>query len=290
MAAGVRQFLDRQKLTDEAPEILLRPLADGGEGSLDALLELSPAGRRLQMELPGPDGNPLTVPWVYEANEHTIALYLETALVIGLELPGGRRLPPLRRNTAGVGVWINRAIAIARDEIVRRTPGSATEIQIHLFLGGSATSDGGFGMARELGFRFSGAENQALEFEDLEKLERILPPALANASPESKVSYHIYTDVQNPLTGPRGAAVLFGPQKGATPEEVEILEARLEVLERGFQAMAGKNHSRPGIGAAGGLALPLLYEPGRYSRLVSGIQFSCIKRESTDFARHRRLT
>ncbi len=296
------------------PLFELRPLADGGEGSHDCLRELGAgdtAGalrlREEHMQLSDPNGAPRSVPYLVatHADPETGAQhrYLETALAIGLTLPGARDASILDRTTRGVGEWLAQSVA----GHARANPDAQTapRLELHLFLGGSATSDGGFGLARALGFRFYDSHgDEVRRFRDILNARRSAAPD--QQSPESTQSeasnsdatvVHVYTDVQNPLDGPEGAARLFGPQKGASASEVAELEIRLAHLGELFEMMRREQtasasdtpqetrnapgeakddealYRRPGAGAAGGLALPLLYWPGVDVRFRSGIDF-----------------
>lgn len=283
-------------------EIVIRPLADGGEGShecLTALLPMLPALRNVNAntrDLPDACGREHAVPCITaesaSAGAGTRHCYLETALAIGLLLPGAREKSILERETTGVGRWIAQMITSATEESASPQPAT---LVLHLFLGGSATSDGGFGLARALGFCFYTADPAAkasareiIDFAELESATHVTPPAPSGIP----VQIWVYTDVQNPLDGPDGAARLFGPQKGATPAEVQTLEARLQKLGRLFEDClrpqlqhAKERHGlsqgntirplfrAPGAGAAGGLALPLLYWPEALVRFRPGIDY-----------------
>ncbi|MEQ9364027.1 MAG: glycerate kinase [Leptospirales bacterium] len=265
-------------LADAAIEC--RPLADGGEGSHDCLRELAGSGasvglRELSMPLTNPNGEVRIVPYLesVQPDGHQVRhRYLETALAIGLTLPGARQTSILDRTTRGVGEWLARGIADCED------PAAG----LHLFLGGSATSDGGFGLARALGFEFRDARDAAVQsFRSVLDAARVTPPAVPAGKAQPAIVIHVYTDVQNPLDGADGAARLFGPQKGATDREVEALEKRLLHMGRLFEETRARSHEgrqaplyrSAGAGAAGGLALPLLYWPAARVRFRSGIDF-----------------
>ena len=267
----------KTKFGSDQLEIECRPLADGGEGSHDCLRTLLATERTLpgqpdlENTLPLPDacGRPVQVHWLAtrkntQPQQHDY--YLETARVIGLIMPGARDVSILDRSTEGVGVWLAAMLA--------GTP-SHSRINLHLFLGGSATSDGGCGLARSLGFRFERADGtEVLRFREIQSAVRVIPPPKRS---EQEIHCQVYTDVQNPLTGADGAARLFGPQKGATAAEVQQLEDALAHLAKLYAAAAGENENKrcdtPGVGAAGGLALPLLYWPGVRCEFHSGIDF-----------------
>lgn len=280
MTAGVR---DAAAIAQISPAIQCRPLADGGEGSHDCLHELKGGGENPELreciaDLADANGCAAPVKFLESVEpgpRNPKHYYLETALAIGLTLPGARDRSILDRTTRGVGDWIKTAIT-----------GSANlPVGLHLFLGGSATSDGGFGLARALGFRFRATDGTVIDrFREVLAAREVIAPQEPRASREP-ITIHVYTDVQNPLDGPTGAARLFGPQKGATANEVEELEQCLRHLGAIFEISFGTSvettqpdastprYRRPGAGAAGGLALPLLYWPGVRVEFRSGIDF-----------------
>jgi glycerate kinase len=214
-------------------EVRLRPLSDGGNGLLEACARLT-GGSFEEHVVAGPLGAPTSARLLRQGPGSVV----ESAEACGLHLvaPGDR--DPLAATTRGVGELLEAARA-----------GGATEIT--LGLGGSGTVDGGTGMARALGWRFLDASDGALPEGGgaLPDLRRIEPPR--SPFPARVVAL---CDVENPLTGPQGAARVYGPQKGAGAVEVERLEAGLvrlgETLEAGLGfPVAGL----PGAGAAGGL-------------------------------------
>ena len=230
------------------------PLSDGGPGFLDAL-ERASGGRALPVPARDALGRPRTARVLELADARTCAV--EAAMADGLALiaPAERDAP--RAGTEGVGDLIAAALARKPRRLV-------------VGVGGSAASDGGAGMARTLGARFLDAAGRDLApgATPLATLDRIVwtpPPALDG------VETLAATDVTNPLLGPRGATAVFGPQKGASPEQVAAIEAALRryaaVLERSLGADVG---GLPGAGAAGGLAGGLAAFLG--ARIVSGFE------------------
>jgi glycerate kinase len=219
-------------------EVQQVPVADGGEGTVEALVAAT-GGRFELTEVPGPLGDPVRARWGVLGDGRTAVL--EMAAASGLPLiPEGRRDPRIT-STAGTG-WLIRA---ALDAGLRR---------LIIGIGGSATNDGGAGMARALGARFLDAQGQALPEGGaaLVRLERIdlagLDPRLAEAE------ILVACDVDNPLTGPRGASAIYGPQKGASPDQVQELDRALAVFARVATRATGREvGDLPGAGAAGGL-------------------------------------
>jgi glycerate kinase len=228
----------------------LLPLADGGEGTLEALA----GGESLRRErVPGPLGDPIETPFALRADGTAV---LESARAIGLDLLSPSRRDPRRTTTRGVGELIGAAL----DAGARR---------ILVGLGGSATNDGGAGLAQGLGAALvdasgdpvgpGGAALLRLAGIDL----RGLDPRLAS------VEVVGLTDVDNPLTGPRGASAVFGPQKGAGPDDVWMLDQALAHLASVVRRDLGLDVAgEPGAGAAGGLGFGLRVFAG--ARLRSG--------------------
>jgi glycerate kinase len=225
-------------------EVRLLPMADGGDGFLRALRHYRPAVLEVAARARDPLGRALAAVWGWDP-EADVA-YLESAAAIGLRLLELGERDPLRATSAGLGRLIRTAAGLAPNEIV-------------IGLGGSATVDGGLGMARELGFRFEDAGGRAVERPaDLPALVRIVPPA----KPTVPAGTHILAlaDVEAPLHGPGGAARAFGPQKGADPAAVERLAEGLERLAAAWSVDLGTPADLPGrsgAGAAGGLAAGL---------------------------------
>jgi len=222
-------------------ELILAPLADGGEGMLAAMAE---SGGWEWMECPAHDplGRPLTARWLRSANGKRAAMELAEASGLS-RLPAGEPRSPLAATTEGTGE-ILRAIL---DEGIRR---------VALGVGGSATSDGGSGLLRALGARFEAGEHDSLlgpvpdlASIDLSGLDRRL----------GELSLSVACDVTNPLLGETGSAAIFGPQKGAWPGDVESLEAWLARYADLLEAVTGvEARANPGAGAAGGTSFGLM--------------------------------
>ncbi|MEX2550190.1 MAG: glycerate kinase [Nitriliruptoraceae bacterium] len=228
-------------------ELVLLPLADGGEGTLDALGSGVPgASRRPVATVTGPDGRPLDAEYLLLPDRTAV---VEMAAVSGLPLM--EELDPLGATSRGVG----QVIAAALDDGVRR---------LILGVGGSASSDGGTGALAALGARFLDPADRPLEDGGgaLDRLARIDLTALRPAPPDGM---EILTDVDSPLLGPKGAAGVFGPQKGADPQDVAVLEAGLTRLADHL----GGDPEQPGAGAAGGIAYGFATTWGAELRLGS---------------------
>lgn len=217
-------------------DVVERPVADGGGGSLEVMV--AGGARRVPVTVAGPTGD--AVDTAYAAIDPDTA-FVEMADACGLlRLPGGTHRP-VEASSRGVGEAILAALRSGRGNI-------------HLGIGGSASTDGGTGMLSALGARF--LDERGDELPDgggsLVHLDSVDLSALDPAVRAARI--FVACDVDNPLLGPLGAARVYAPQKGATPEEVDLLEAgltRLVEVLRG-QDMA-VDPEAPGSGAAGGV-------------------------------------
>ena len=247
-------------------ETILIPVADGGDGTLAALIDTT-GGTYYEATVTGPLGDPITARWGVMGDGETAVI--EMALASGLALIPDDRRNPRTATTYGTGELIRTAL----NEGYRR---------VIVGLGGSATNDGGTGMAAALGARF------------LDAHATVLPPggaALAHLASVDATALHPAlsettiigaTDVTNPLCGETGASAIFGPQKGATPEMVSELDGCLAHYARVVRNDLGIDvlHT-PGSGAAGGLGAGLIAFAG--AELRSGIDMVC---DVLDFDRH----
>ncbi|CAQ03158.1 putative glycerate kinase [Clavibacter sepedonicus] len=210
-------------------------MADGGQGTLDVLAAAVPGARRVPVRVIGPDDRPVDAHWLLLPDGAGV---VEVASTSGITLLDPLR--PLTAHTRGFG----QAVRAALDAGVPR---------LLLALGGSSSTDGGVGALRELGARASRADGSpagdggfalaGIASLDLTRI-RALPTGGAR----------ILGDVRAPLTGPEGAAAVYGPQKGATPADVRALDAGLAHLA----ALLGVDPATPGTGAAGGTAAGLV--------------------------------
>jgi len=224
-------------------EVIRIPIADGGEGTVQALVEAT-GGALVHEEVVGPLGRPVDAVW--GLLEDGAAAVVEMAAASGLALVPQELRDPRITTTFGTGQLIRAAL----DRGVRR---------LIVGLGGSATNDGGTGMAAALGARFLDARGAPLPpgGAALAGLARIdltgLDPRLAEAE------IRVACDVDNPLCGPRGASAVYGPQKGATPQMVDELDQALAVFADIARRETGRDVAgRPGAGAAGGLGAGLM--------------------------------
>jgi len=224
-------------------EIVSIPLADGGEGTVDALV-MATSGRILREKVTGPMGDPVEAAFGVLGDDVTGVV--EMAEAAGLSLVPAERRNPLLATTYGVGELMRAAL----DAGCRR---------LIVGLGGSATSDGGAGMAQALGVRLLTADGSELKrgAAALMSLDRIDLGGLDPRFEQAKV--WAASDVSNPLCGPEGAAAIYAPQKGADARTVEMLDQALGNLAAVIEREVGeKVRDLPGAGAAGGLGAGLV--------------------------------
>ncbi|MDE4542866.1 glycerate kinase [Thermoanaerobacterium sp. R66] len=234
MTEGIERVVDA--------EIIKVPIADGGEGTVDALISSS-GGKIIETEVIGPLGN--TVKSFFGILDDGTAV-IEMAASSGLNLVPDDMRNPLVTTTYGVGQLIRKAL----DEGCRR---------FIVGLGGSATNDGGAGMMAALGAKLLDEDGKDIPYGggNLSKLEKIDVDGLDKRIYES--SFTVASDVINPLCGKNGASYVYGPQKGATPEMVEILDNNLNHYANVVKETLGKDFKdTPGVGAAGGLGFALI--------------------------------
>jgi glycerate kinase len=234
-------------------EAVLRPIADGGEGTVAAALRAGYRPRTVRVS--GPDGRPVDATLALDGT--TAVVELATAAGLG-QLD---ELAPMTATTFGVGQLLRAALDDGAGRIV-------------LGIGGSATNDGGAGMLQALGVRLLDAQGAELSpgGAALARLDRVdtsdLDPRVAG------VELVVASDVTNPLTGPDGAAAVFGPQKGATPEQVAELDAALARYAAVLGRDVGTDPSQVrGAGGAGGTAAGALAVLG--ASVVSGAGLVC---------------
>ena len=231
IACGIRRLGDGLQLIE-------CPLADGGEGSLDALLAATGAERR-SITVQDALGRPTRADWGWLPKRRTA--FVELAEASGIQALAPEERTALHSTTHGVGELIRAALDAGAERLL-------------LTLGGSATNDGGAGMLVALGARLRDRDGRDLPpggaaLAELAELDLSgLDPRLSHLRVEAAV------DVDNPLLGERGASAVFGPQKGAGPEDVRRLDAALARYADVSAAALGQDHrDLPGAGAAGGM-------------------------------------
>lgn len=239
-------------------ETVLVPVADGGDGTLDALVD-STGGEVFRSIVTGPLGRHLEANWGVMGDGRTAVI--EMALASGLALMPPNARDPRVTTTRGTGEIIKEALDRGFNRII-------------VGLGGSATNDAGAGMARALGARLLDAQGNNLD-QGGAALARLASIDVSNLHAAlSGVEIVGATDVTNPLCGPTGASAIYGPQKGASPQDVAELDEALGNFARVVEADLGQDIAqRPGAGAAGGLGAGLMVFAG--AELRSGIDMVC---------------
>ena len=224
-------------------ETLVRPLADGGEGTVEALVS-GMGGQMQTVTVNDPLGRPISSSYGIITSEKTAIIEMSAAAGITLVTDSERN--PLNTTTYGVGELIKDAIA----------KGCRTFI---IGIGGSATNDGGVGMLQALGFGILDKAGNQVAFgaKGLEFIDKITDE---NVIPELKdCIFHIACDVTNPLCGETGSSAVYGPQKGATPSMIMQMDKWLEDFAKKTKSLYAKaDPLYPGTGAAGGLGFAFL--------------------------------
>lgn len=236
VAEAIKRGLAKSRLN---PTVILMPIADGGDGTLPIICKALDA-QTISLEVQDPLGRSINAGFGFAASSATAIIELADAS--GLRLLKKEERNPLKANTYGTGQLIKAAIG----------KGART---IFLSVGGSATVDGGMGILAALGFQFLNAAGSTLQpsGENLHHIVRVKKGKIS-----SEVAIVVLTDVKNPLTGSRGAARVFGPQKGAEESDVERLEKGLEKWTGLIkEEMARDIGLVEGGGAAGGVAAGL---------------------------------
>jgi glycerate kinase len=248
------------------PTLVEVPIADGGEGTVECLVAAT-AGRPMTSRVTGPLGEKVEAFWGLLGDGRTAVI--EMAAASGLPLVPRVRRNPLRTTTFGTGELLAEALEQGAERII-------------VGIGGSATVDGGVGLAQALGGKFRDADGHEVGWGG-GRLEAIARIDLGQLDPRlRRTKILVACDVQNPLTGPTGAAAVFGPQKGATPEMVELLDRGLVNLARRMREDLGIDvETLPGGGAAGGLGAALVAFLG--AELKPGIELVL---DAVDFATH----
>ncbi len=259
------QFCDaiERGIRKQVPDVEIEklPLADGGDGTVE-VLQYYLDGEMISLNVGNPLGRNVNASYLYSKVKKTA--FIEMAEASGIRLLSNEEANPLETSTYGTGELIKDALDKGAEHII-------------LGIGGSATNDAGMGMARALGYRFFNKDKQVLlgVGKDLQELENI---DVSEVHPKIKeVKFEVACDVDNPLYGPKGAAYVYSPQKGATPEMVRQLDNGLiifnELVKSQFQLDL---QNIKGAGAAGGLGAGCILFLG--AKLNSGIEL--IKKEA----------
>jgi glycerate kinase len=237
-------------------QVDLCPIADGGDGTVDAMLSATDGKARVT-RVAGPLAEPIMATWGILGDGHTAVI--EMAAASGMALLDADQRDPARTTTYGTGELIRAAL----DAGVKR---------ILVGIGGSATNDGGCGMAQALGARFIDKDNHAIDQPMAGGLiQSVVDIDMSTLDPRiGDCEIVVACDVTNPLTGPNGAAHVYGPQKGADAQMVIQLDDALKHLADLIAQKLGKDvRDVPGSGAAGGLGAGLLAFTG--ATLKSGV-------------------
>lgn len=251
MAKGFSQVL-------EDTEILLIPMADGGEGTVDAWAA-SVGASKVVADVHDPLMRPIKAEFAYDEASRTAVI--EMAAASGLPLLKPDERDPMRTTTFGTGELMKAALDLGAREII-------------LGIGGSATNDGGTGMASALGVRLLDAQGRALPHgaSALARLAAIDTSTLDRLIAKTRI--RAACDVTNPLLGPNGASAVYGPQKGAAKRDVAVLDKALahlaDIVSRTDDLLGTAAPDAPGAGAAGGLGFGLMAFCG--AKLESGVK------------------
>jgi glycerate kinase len=247
MARGVTRV-------DRRAEIDCVPMADGGEGTVQALVAAT-GGAIRDVRVTGPLGEPVVASFGLLGDRKTAVI--EMASASGLWLVPAEQRDPLQATTRGTGELLLAAVEAGATRVI-------------MGIGGSATNDAGTGLGQALGFRLLDAEGREIGpgGGELGRLNRIERPS--SMSRLSAVEVAVACDVTNPLCGPQGASAVYGPQKGASPEMVARLDANLEHFAQVVHRDLGLDiRDQPGAGAAGGLGAGLVaFARGRLQKGV----------------------
>ena len=224
------------KATDA--DVIIKPLADGGEGTTDALIE-GMGGEKISLTVKGPLQTPVEAYYGYLQESNTAIM--EMAMASGITLIPREALDPLNTTTYGVGEMIKDAVHRGIRNFI-------------IGIGGSATNVGGTGMLSALGYEFLDTNGQPVGFGG-QCLEKIAAISDKNKLAElEECHFQIACDVENPLCGPKGATYIYGPQKGAANTLLPLLDAGMKNYGQIAEAFTGKQTMETaGAGAAGGL-------------------------------------
>ena len=228
---------------DETAEVIVRPLADGGEGTVEALVE-GMNGTRQEVTVTGPLGEQVVCE--YGIIESSKTAVIEMAGAAGITLVPDVKRNPLETTTYGVGEVIKDAIKKGCRRFI-------------IGIGGSATNDGGIGMLQALGYDFLNQAGEQVAY-GAKGLKELVKIDNAHVIPELKdCKFLVACDVTNPLCGELGCSAIYGPQKGATPEMIQEMDQWLGA----YAVLAAETFEKadadtPGTGAAGGLGFAFL--------------------------------
>lgn len=235
--------------------VIVKPLADGGEGTTDAFIE-GLGGEKTELSVTGPLGAPVNAYYGYLPQTNTAIM--EMASAAGITLIPENEKNPLLATTYGVGEMIRHAIGKGCRNFI-------------IGIGGSATNDGGIGMLKALGYSFLDENGQDVG-EGGQALSKVMSIDASHICPElSECNFQVACDVNNPLCGSNGATYIYGPQKGVTEEMKEELDRGMAHFAQITEHVLNNHFSEAeGAGAAGGLGFALLSYLN--ARLTPGIE------------------
>ena len=234
-------------------DVAICPLADGGEGTTDALVE-GMGGEKIELEVTGPLGEKVNCYYGFIEDKSTAVM--EMASVAGLTLVDEKN--PMSATTFGVGEMIADAVKRGCENII-------------IGIGGSATNDGGIGMLKALGYQFldENGKDVGEGAAALGKVQKILDNKVDTRF--SKVNFMVACDVDNPLCGKNGATYVFGAQKGVTNEMKPVIDSAMKCFADKTKEKLGIScENVPGAGAAGGLGFAFLSYLN--AKLVPGVK------------------
>ena len=228
-------------------DVVVRPLADGGEGTVEALA-IGMGGELVHVSVTGPLGEPVTAEYgILKADEtRPKTAIIEMSAAAGITLVPDDKRNPMHTTTYGVGELIKDAIDNGCRHFI-------------VGIGGSATNDGGIGMLQALGYEFLDKDGAPVGYggSGLQSIARIKTDHVLSELKDC--TFRVACDVTNPLCGPMGSSAIYGPQKGATPEMVaELDEALLHYAELSKETFDHADRLYPGTGAAGGMGFAFL--------------------------------
>lgn len=224
----------------DVPSITICPIADGGEGTVEALIT-GMNGKRMTSLVTGPLGSQVEATWGLLDNGSNKTAIIEMAAAAGIMLLSRDELNPLDTTTYGVGEIIKDAISNGCRRLI-------------IGIGGSSTNDGGVGMLQALGYEFTDDNGNAVP-QGAKGLKNLASISSEKALPELKeCTFRIACDVKNPLCGDNGCSAVYGPQKGAGPEMIKEMDAWLA----NYAKLSGGDARFPGTGAAGGMGFAFL--------------------------------
>ncbi len=258
IAEGLHEALPEAKID-------IAPMADGGEGTAEAVSDAL-RGSWLKCKAHDPLGR--TIEARYAWIEKRRLAVMEMSEAAGMRRISEDERDPLRANTFGVGEMILDAARRGADEII-------------IGLGGSATNDGGFGMARALGFQFHYEQEHEHEHEQVRVTDLLELKGVEKPKDLELPKIVAAVDVRNPLLGKNGATRVFGPQKGAPKDEIDVLERALTKLADVIAKEFGIDYrDQPGAGAAGGFGFGLMSFCGAKIRPGFDLVAEAVKLES----------